>query len=438
MEKLIYVYENWTQDIPQLLGRLYVDNVRGREIYLFEYDSSYLKQNIIPMLDPDIGIFPGRQRREIGLFGVFSDSCPDRWGRFLMQKRERLLAEKENRAHRKLLESDFLLGVHDESRMGALRFSIEKNGPFLEQGRDLAAPPWTTLRDLQEAARRTENNDTQELSKWLNMLVAPGSSLGGARPKVTVKAPDGSLWIAKFPSKYDEFDIGAWEMTVHDLAKKCGLDVPEAKLEKYSDYGSTFLVKRFDRKGEKRIHFSSAMTMLGKSDNEHDSSYLDLADFLHTNSINPQKNLRELWMRIAFNVMVSNTDDHLRNHGFILTGKGWQLSPLYDVNPNPDGDSLSLMIDDQNRDKSLVLVMSTAEFYGLNRKEVEKILMDMSEIVASGWRTAAKYYGIKENEIKEMKYSFAQAEQYVNALHKKKVPVKINFTSQSKGKGKER
>ena len=187
--------------------------------------------------------------------------------------------------------------------------------------------------------------------KWLKQLIAPGSSLGGARPKASVLAPDDSLWIAKFPSKYDEINVGAWEMVVHDLAKLCNLDVPEAKLEKFSKIGSTFLVKRFDRENDRRIHFASAMTLLGKKDGAGAADglgYLDIASIIRQNSINPKKDLRELWRRIVFNMAVSNTDDHLRNHGFLLKKDGWILSPLFDVNPNIYGDALALNVDENN------------------------------------------------------------------------------------------
>lgn len=425
MEKTIFVYENWSSDIPMLIGRLYVDYVRNSEIFSFEYDNDYLKQERILFLDPDIGVFRGRQRCMNGLFGVFSDSCPDRWGRFLMQKREQLLAAEEDRHPQTLMDSDFLLGVHDESRMGALRFSLEENGEFLAQGEDMAAPPWTTLRDLQEAARHVENKDEKTYSKWIHMLVSPGSSLGGARPKATVKAPDGTLWIAKFPSQYDSADIGAWEMTVHTLAKKCGLHVPEARLEWFSDFGSTFLVKRFDRDGKRRIHFASAMTMLGKKDGDHDASYLDLADFLHQTSGTPQSDLKELWSRVAFNCMVSNVDDHLRNHGFLLINGRWRLSPMYDVNPDPDPNKkmLSLCIDDQSSVKSLDLVRETAEFYGIRPKEVEDRIKEMAEIIAGEWRKTAKKYGLRESDMDSMSYAFSLAETAARKPERKRAPL---------------
>ena len=217
------------------------------------------------MLDPDLALYKGRQYPiNKNTFGIFADSSPDRWGRVLMQRREKFLADKEGRKPRKLLDSDYLLGVYDETRMGAIRFRLDDDGPFLSDDKEAAAPPWATLRSLEEASRQFEKDENTLEEKWLRQLIRPGSSLGGARPKATVQAVDGSLWIAKFPSKHDDNNTGAWEKVTHDLARMCGLDVPESRLETFSKLGSTFLVKRFDRDGERRIHFASAMTMLGK------------------------------------------------------------------------------------------------------------------------------------------------------------------------------
>ena len=240
----IYVYENWKSDTPSLIGTLYVDGDRGKQIVSFEYDDEWLNDltnNVT--LDPDLRMFKGRQYTSADklMFGVFEDSCPDRWGRLLMKRREAIIAKKEERKPRTLAEVDFLIGVYDETRMGGLRFSTSKGGPFISDDKELATPPWTTLRKLELASLAFEKNDDGMEEKWLKQLVAPGASLGGARPKATVVAPDGSLWIAKFPSKYDEINVGAWEMVVHDLAVMCNLNVPEAKLENFSKTGSTFL-----------------------------------------------------------------------------------------------------------------------------------------------------------------------------------------------------
>ena len=353
-EKKIYVYENWSTSSPQLLGVLNVGKKKAWEQYSFEFSAQYLNKKITYFLDPALNLYAGRQYpTDEKLFGVFSDSCPDRWGRLLMKKRESFLAQKEQRKPRQLENSDYLLGVYDEGRMGALRFSLKENGPFLSSDDALATPPWVALRDLEAAARGFEGEDVSQQEKWLSMLLAPGSSLGGARPKATVKAPNGDLWIAKFPSKHDDIDVGAWEIVTHDLAEKCGLNVPQAKASRFSSEGTTFLVKRFDRKNGERLHFSSAMTMLGKQDNDHDASYLDLAEILRMSSSAPKEELLELWKRMVFNILVSNTDDHLRNHGFLLTNKGWKLAPVFDVNPNPAGHFLTLGITQEEYSLSL-------------------------------------------------------------------------------------
>ena len=371
----IYVYENWKSREPSLIGTLFVDGGKGKQVVSFEYDDEWLNDlsnNV--SLDPDLRMFKGRQYAPAGknLFGVFEDSCPDRWGRLLMKRREAIIAKKEERKPRTLSEVDFLIGVYDETRMGGLRFSTSKGGVFLSDDKELATPPWTTLRKLESASLAFEKNDDGMEEKWLKQLVAPGSSLGGARPKASVLAPDGSLWIAKFPSKHDDINVGAWEMVVHDLAVMCNLNVPEAKLEKFSKNGSTFLVKRFDRDGDKRIHFASAMNLLAKTDGANateGSSYMEIASIITAYSAAPQKDLAELWRRIVFNMAVSNTDDHLRNHGFILVKDGWSLSPLYDVNPNIYGDTLSLNVDSNSNLIDFNLAFSVAKMYGLSDEQ---------------------------------------------------------------------
>ena len=314
-ERTIYVYENWRGELPSLLGRLRCGFVRGEETFSFEYDPAWLASaDSAFSLDPDLALYRGRQYVPLDkrLFGLFADSCPDRWGRLLMRRKEAIDARKEDRKPRKLTESDFLLGVYDESRMGALRFALEEGGEFLSHDKAFATPPWVHLRTLENASLAFEHDESGLNETWLRELLAPGSSLGGARPKATVQAADGALWIAKFPSKHDETNTGAWEKVVHDLARLCGLDVPESKLETFSKTGSTFLVKRFDREGSRRIHFASAMTLLGKTDGASaadESSYLDLAAFIRSNGASPRQDLAELWKRVVFSMAVSNTDD---------------------------------------------------------------------------------------------------------------------------------
>ncbi len=408
----VYVYENWKEIAPGKIGTLFIDAGKGKEVISFEYDEMWLENAEDKMVfDPDLALFRGRQYTPFdkSVFGIFADSCPDRWGQTLMKCREAILAKKEERKPRRLTTIDFLLGVYDETRMGALRFAEQEGGPFISNDKDLATPPWTTLRKLETASLAFEKNEDGETEKWLKQLIAPGSSLGGARPKASVLAPDNSLWIAKFPSKHDDINKGAWEMVVHDLAVLCGLDVPEAKLEDFSKSGSTFLVKRFDREGKRRIHYASAMTLLGKNDGakaEDGSSYLELAAFLRGYGATPKKDLQELWKRIVFNMAVSNTDDHLRNHGFLLAKEGWKLSPLFDVNPDSYGELLSLNVDETNNLIDFELALSVARRYEMQEKQAAETLNEIKNIIEKNWKKFAQQYGIGRSEIERMSPAF--------------------------------
>lgn len=410
-QKTIFVYDDFSTGHPVLMGSLYVNVIKGGESYSFEYDKGWLKKTALTLtLDPELMPYSGRQYPTgKNIFGLFADASPDRWGRVLMNKRERILAEKEGRKPSKLYDSDYLLGVYDETRMGGIRFKVNPEGPFLSDDKETAAPPWATLRTLEEASRNFENDETGLTEKWLNQLIKPGSSLGGARPKATVVDTKDQLWIAKFPSKNDENDTGAWEIVAHDLAALCGLNVPEAKLEKFSPIGSTFLIKRFDRLGSKRVHFASAMTLLGKKDGASaadGSSYLDIAAFIKSYGAQPKKDLIELWKRIVFNMAVTNTDDHLRNHAFILTDKGWILSPLYDVNPVPYGDELSLNVDEDDNSISIDLAVQTAVKFGISKSDAEAVAEDILQIVRDNWERTAARYDLTRRQIEEMRPAF--------------------------------
>ena len=377
-------------------------------------------ENLIPLsmtgtglslsLDPELMPYAGRQYpSDKNIFGLFADASPDRWGRVLMNKRERILADKEGRKPNKLYDSDYLLGVYDETRMGGIRFKLDPNGPFLSDDQETAAPPWATLRTLEEASRHFESDESGLAEKWLNQLIKPGSSLGGARPKATVIDTKDQLWIAKFPSKNDENDVGAWEMVAHDLAALCGLNVPEAKLEKFSSLGSTFLVKRFDRIRDRRIHFASAMTLLGKTDGASavdGISYLDIAGIIRSCGAQPKKDLVELWKRIVFNMAITNTDDHLRNHAFILESGGWVLSPLYDVNPVPYGGELSLNVDEEDNSINIRLAIQTAARFGIAETEAQNYAEEILEIVRDNWSKIAANYGLTRRQIEEMRPAF--------------------------------
>lgn len=409
--KIIYVYFEQLNK-PVLIGRIFVDVVRAQEVYSFEYDNNFLNNtNYSFFIDPELPLYPGRiYAYEKNIFGVFSDSCPDRWGRMLMNRCEKILADKEDRKPNKLFESDYLIGVYDQSRMGALRFKMSEDGPFLSDDKSMSIPVWTKLRSLEEASRRLEDEDDNDLEKWLMQLIQPGSSLGGTRPKASVVDNNGDLWIAKFPSRNDENNVGAWEKIAIDLGKMCGLDVPETKLEDYSELGSTFLTKRFDRDGSNRIHVASAMTLLGKKDGANASdgtSYLDIANFIKAFGVDSKNDLKELWKRIVFNMAISNTDDHLRNHSFIMKDKGWKLSPLYDVNPTTYGNNLALNVDSSDNSIDIQLALDTAIHYGLKQDEAYKEAENIISIVNNNWRLLAQKYKLSNRKINDMEKAFS-------------------------------
>jgi serine/threonine-protein kinase HipA len=412
--KEILVYASWLGlKEPTQLGTLYSEIVRGKEIFSFEYDKGWLKSKFAQVIDPDLQLFSGTQYLpgSKNNFGIFLDSSPDRWGRVIMQRREAIIARREKRPAKTLMESDYLLGVYDENRIGGLRFKEEPDGPFLNKDENLSAPPWTSISELQEASlkfEKDEGTDSEHL-RWLNMLVAPGSSLGGARPKASIYDSAGNLWIAKFPSVNDTKDIGGWEMVVYNLAAKCGINITEAKVEKFSNHQHhTFLVKRFDRIKKERIHFASAMTMLGYTDDKDShvgASYMEIADFIIKNGAKVNEDLKELWKRIVFSICVSNTDDHLRNHGFILSEKGWMISPAFDINPNETGTGLSLNISGNDNSLSFELALETAEYFRLDIDEAEKIADEIKSNVSS-WKAVVEKYGISKREQSSMEKAF--------------------------------
>lgn len=413
--KYIYVYGDWVKvDGPQLIGTLAVDIVRGEEVFSFSYDDKWITQGLYQNLDSDLQFFSGDQYLPDGKinFGVFTDSCPDRWGRVLMQRRESILARNEKRSPKKLYESDYLLGVYDSHRMGALRFKLSPNGDFLNNKIEFATPPWASLRKLEQASLKIEedNNDTSaEALKWLNILISPGSSLGGARPKANIIDEENNLWIAKFPSQHDDIDMGSWEMVAYKIAIESGINISECKAQKFNSKHSTFLTKRFDRKKHHRIHFASAITCLGKVDgNDHTTnmSYLDLVEFIIRNGSQVDKDLEELWRRIIFNICISNTDDHLRNHGFILETKGWRLSPAYDLNPSFHGEGLKLNISDYDNSQNLELALSVIDYFRVNKIRAKKIITQV-KTAALKWRTHANKLQIPKAQQDLMSRAFS-------------------------------
>lgn len=405
--KDIFVYADWkglTEAV--LVGILNVSQLRGKEIFSFEYSSDGLNLPGIQSIDPDLQLFAGQQYLSDNKtnFGIFMDSSPDRWGRVLMKRREAILARKNNRKAVALMESDFLLAVYDQNRMGALRFKLNRDGEFLSHGQELAAPPWTLLRDLEYASLQLEDDhitDDNEELKWLNVLMAPGSSLGGARPKASVTDPNGNLWIAKFPSINDDIDVGAWEMVVHELANKSGINVAPAMVGRFSGKHHTFLTSRFDRTNQtERIHFASAMTLLGFTDGadyQSGASYLDLAGLIQRKSGGANESLKELWKRVLFNVMVKNTDDHLRNHGFLLSPTGWDLSPAYDMNAVATGTGLTLNISEDDNSLDIDLVLEVSTYFRVKLSEAKELIAEIGKCI-SRWRSVAAKYKLTSRE----------------------------------------
>ncbi len=417
--KNIYVYADWSElSGPALIGTLRVESIRGNEVFSFEYNINWLRSEQLFVMDPDLDFYAGPQylQDDKPNFGMFLDSSPDRWGRVLMRRREALLARMESRSTRNLMQSDFLLGVYDEHRMGALRFKESLDGPFLNDNMDMAAPPWTSLKDLEYASLQLEKDDSvddPDYLKWINLLIAPGASLGGARPKASVTDKNKHLWMAKFPSRNDDVDVGGWEMVVHDLAVASGIDMPDATVQKFSNKQYTHISKRFDRQpGNQRIHFASAMTMLGHKDGENYSSglsYLDIAGFIiqYGEKNQVDDDLKELWKRIVFNICVKNTDDHLRNHGFLLGKNGWKLSPAFDINPVPTGTGLTLNITDEDNSLDTELALEVAEFFRLDTTIAKETMNNIKKNIKNWQRTAAKY-GLSKKEQDLMSAAFEQ------------------------------
>jgi serine/threonine-protein kinase HipA len=416
----IYVYADWVElNGATLMGILTSDLLRGKEIFSFEYDQDWLESGFAHTLDPDLQFFKGPQylsSEEKFNFGLFLDSSPDRWGRVLMQRREAAEARLQDRRPNKLFETDYLLGVYDGHRMGGLRFKLDSDGAYLSDNEQQASPPWTTIRELEQISLRLEEEDAidnPDYLQWLNMLVNPGSSLGGARPKASVLDPDNNLWIAKFPSNNDQSDIGAWEMVTYELATAAGINMVECQAKKFSSKHHTFLTKRFDRTNDgKRIHFTSAMTQLGYTDGADAAegvSYLELVDFISNNGSNIEEDLHELWRRIVFSICVSNTDDHLRNHGFLLSDNGWQLSPAYDINPIENGTGLKLNISEDDNALDLDLAMEVNEYFRLDEAKALKTIKEVTNVVKN-WRQVATKYGISKSnqELKATAFSIAE------------------------------
>ncbi len=410
MSREIVVFADWEEfKEPALIGTLRSDIVKNNEHFSFAYDNAWLQSEFAQQIDPELHLYAGDQHsQEQRNFRTFLDSCPDRWGRLLMKRREAVIARQQDRNPITLFETDYLLGVHDMYRMGALRFKLDPHGPFLDNNDQLAAPPITSLRELEYAAQQVEeikDLDDPDYLKWLNMLISPGSSLGGARPKSCVIDNDNSLWIAKFPSHYDDYNIGAWEYVAYRMARDAGINMSACRIEKFNSPHHTFLTQRFDRTPESRLHFTSALTQLGYCDGEYDASYLELAEFLTNNGSNTKEDLAELWRRVVFNIAVSNTDDHLRNHGFIYHKGGWLLSPAYDINPVTPAGGLHLNINGSDNSLDYDLAMEVIDFFQLSEKRAINIKNKVLASV-SNWKNIAKSIGLSRAEQQIMEPAF--------------------------------
>ena len=404
--KRLFVYAdfNWLREI-ELVGELTMDSIRGGETYGFKFDAGWLKKHADLMLSEDINNYVGMQYTRPGkdIFGCFSDSLPDRWGRTLILRREQIMAAEEKRPVRRLSSMDYLIGIDDTTRMGGFRFKESLEGDFINSASKLQIPPITSIHELIAASQEIELCEEKNLlpeKKWLMQLVQPGTSLGGARPKASIVDEKGTLYVAKFPSRKDMYDVGLWEHFACLMAKEAGITCAETQAIKAGGKYHTLLSKRFDRTSDdRRIHFASAMTMLGLTDGQNASTgngYLDIVDFIIQGCCDVDLNLKELYRRVAFNIAIGNTDDHFRNHGFLLTAKGWTLSPAYDLNPTLARNQ-SLLINANTTESSLDVLMKSHEDYMLHRGTAIQIIDEVKTAMAS-WSRIATSVGLSQTE----------------------------------------
>lgn len=405
--KTLYVYADfdWLKE-TELIGKLGYESLRGSDTYCFTFSHEWLTNHGDLFLSDDLNNYPGQQYTQAGkdIFGCFNDALPDRWGRTLLLRREQIAAMEEKRSVRRLSSFDFLTGIDDFSRMGGFRFKKDPYGAFMNASEFLKIPPLTDIRTLMAASAEIEKSEETNVlpdRKWLVQLVQPGSSLGGARPKASVIDTDKTLYIAKFPSRKDDYDVGLWEHFSHLLAIRAGIHAAKTKVLTTGDKYHILLSKRFDRTEEgKRIHFASAMTLLGLSDGDNATTghgYLDLVDFMIQYCTNVEDNLQELYRRVAFNICIGNSDDHFRNHGFLLTAKGWTLSPAYDMNPTLHAYQ-SLLVSSTSNKADLNILVDACEEYMIKRTVAEKIITEVVTAV-KGWRALATRLGLAKREM---------------------------------------
>ncbi len=338
------------------------------------------------------------------IFGCFSDALPDRWGRTLLNRREQISAQEEKRPIRRLTSFDYLLGIDDYSRMGGFRFKERTDAGFINSSPTLRIPPLIDIRALEAASKEIEQSEERnELpdKRWIVQLIQPGTSLGGARPKASVLDTYGSLCIAKFPSRKDDYDAELWEHLCHLLAKRAGITVADTRVLQTSETYHTLISRRFDRTEQGgRIHFASAMTLLGLHDGDNALNgygYLDIVDFIIRHCTYVEGNLRELYRRVAFNICIGNSDDHFRNHGFLLTPKGWTLSPAYDINPTLSKHQ-SLLITSTSNEADLSLLRDASEEYMLSKEIADTIILEVCTALKD-WPSLATRLGITKREI---------------------------------------
>lgn len=402
---LVYADFDWLKE-PTLVGELGYESLRGTDSYGFCFDGEWLRTQGGLLLSADLNNYSGIQYTAGGsdIFGCFADALPDRWGRTLLNRREQILAQEEERPLRRLTSFDYLLGIDDYSRMGGFRFKEKVEAGFINSSSTLRIPPLTDIRALEAASKEIEQSEARnELpdKRWLVQLIQPGTSLGGARPKASVVDSDGALCIAKFPSRKDDYDTELWEHLCHLLAKSAGITVADTRVLQTSATHHTLISRRFDRTGQgKRIHFASAMTLLGLHDGDNATNgygYLDIVDFIIRHCTEVESNLRELYRRVAFNICVGNSDDHFRNHGFLLTPKGWTLSPAYDITPTLNRHQ-SLLVTASANEANLSLLSDAAEEYMLSRNVANAIISEVCDALRD-WQSVATRVGIAKREI---------------------------------------
>lgn len=402
---LVYADLHWLHT-PALVGELSYESLRGADSYGFSFAPTWLQTQRDLFLSADLNNYTGMQytAADRDIFGCFSDALPDRWGRTLLNRREQLQAQEQRRPLRRLSSFDYLLGIDDYSRMGAFRFKETPDSDFINSDPTLKIPPLTDIRTLEAAGSAIEQSEAHNAlpeKKWIAQLIQPGTSLGGARPKASVTDLDGALCVAKFPSRKDDYDVELWEHLCHLLARKAGIEVADTKVLKAIRPYHTLISRRFDRTADgRRIHFASAMTLLGLQDGNNAADghgYLDLVDFIVQHCTAVESNLRELYRRVAFYICVGNSDDHFRNHGFLLTPKGWTLSPAYDINPTLNS-SQSLLITSVSNQAAFSQLRAAAEDYLLTRETADAILAEVQAALVD-WSTLAAQIGIPRREI---------------------------------------